>query len=160
MINALTDEFHPCQILADLQTMREHKGRLAGVTLSLFRRRGQQHGQLLPAGGRDSGPARRDRRTAQVLPDPAVLDRAPPDRRRTGGSVTVTTDAEAAADGADVLATDTWVSMGQEDRGDRPRETALRPFALDRTAARARGAPTRSCCTACPPTGAKRSTPT
>ena len=50
-------------------------------------------------------------------PDPAVLKRAAEIAAETGGSVTVTADAAAAADGADVLATDTWVSMGQEGRG-------------------------------------------
>ncbi len=49
VVNALTDEFHPCQLLADLLTVREHKGELAGLTRHLRGRRGQQHGQLLAA---------------------------------------------------------------------------------------------------------------
>ncbi len=58
VINALCDDYHPCQLLADLLAVKEHKGELKGLTMSLPGRCRQQHGQLLPAGRRDGGDAR------------------------------------------------------------------------------------------------------
>ncbi|TDD68830.1 ornithine carbamoyltransferase [Actinomadura darangshiensis] len=113
VVNALTDEFHPCQILADLQTVREAKGVLAGVTLAYFGdgANNMAHSYLL--GCATAGMHVRVGAPASLPPDPAVLARATEIAAATGGSVTVTDDADAAAAGADVLATDTWVSMGQ-----------------------------------------------
>ncbi len=114
VVNALTDQFHPCQILADLQTVREVKGTLAGVTLAYFGdgANNMSHSYLL--GGATAGLHVRIAAPHGQGPDPAVLARAAEIAQTTGGSVTVTTDAAAAAAGADVLATDTWVSMGQD----------------------------------------------
>ncbi|HXA62060.1 MAG TPA: ornithine carbamoyltransferase [Streptosporangiaceae bacterium] len=114
VVNALTDLFHPCQILADLQTVREAKGRLAGVTLSYFGdgANNMAHSYLL--GGATAGMHVRIAAPEGYLPDPAIMDRAAGIAATTGGSVLVTTDPAKAADGSDVLATDTWVSMGQD----------------------------------------------
>ena len=120
VVNALTDEFHPCQILADLQTVREHKGRLAGLTLAYLGdgANNMAHSYLL--GGASAGLHVRVGTPGTHLPDPKVVDRARAIASATGGSVLVTDDPRAAADGADVLATDTWVSMGQElEKGER-----------------------------------------
>lgn len=114
VVNALTDRFHPCQILADLQTVREVKGGLAGVTLTYFGdgANNMAHSYLL--GGAVAGMHVRIAAPESHLPDPRVLARAATVAAETGGSVTVLSDPKDAADGADVLATDTWVSMGQD----------------------------------------------
>jgi len=114
VVNALTDEFHPCQILADLQTVREVKGRLDGVTLAYFGdgANNMAHSYLL--GGATAGMHVRIGSPRGYAPDPDIIAAAARIADTTGGSVTVTTDAQAAAAGADVLATDTWVSMGQD----------------------------------------------
>jgi ornithine carbamoyltransferase len=114
VVNALTDEFHPCQILADLQTVREAKGALAGATLAYFGdgANNMAHSYLL--GCATAGMHVRVAAPASLPPDPAVVARATEIAAATGGSVTVTGDAAQAAAGADVLATDTWVSMGEE----------------------------------------------
>ncbi len=124
VVNALTDAFHPCQILADLQTVAERKGALAGLTLSYLGdgANNMAHSYLL--GGALAGMHVRIGSPETFQPDPAVLKRAGEIAAETGGSVRWTVDAAAAADGADVLATDTWVSMGQEGEY----ETRIAPF--------------------------------
>ncbi|KAB2371284.1 ornithine carbamoyltransferase [Actinomadura montaniterrae] len=114
VVNALTDEFHPCQILADLQTVREAKGALAGAALAYFGdgANNMAHSYLL--GCATAGMHVRVAAPPSLPPDPAVVARATEIAAATGGSVTVTGDAAQAAAGADVLATDTWVSMGEE----------------------------------------------
>ncbi|MGH3243100.1 MAG: ornithine carbamoyltransferase [Spirillospora sp.] len=127
VVNALTDEFHPCQVLADLQTVREAKGDLAGVTLAYFGdgATNMSHSYLL--GCATAGMHVRVGAPASQPPGPAVVARATEIAAATGGSVTVTDDPKRAADGADVLATDTWVSMGQ----DGGKDTALyEPYAV------------------------------
>ncbi|MEU1901182.1 ornithine carbamoyltransferase [Nocardiopsis dassonvillei] len=130
VVNSLTDEFHPCQILADLQTVREHKGDLAGLTLAYLGdgANNMAHSYLL--GGATAGLHVRVGAPEGHQPDPAVVARAAEIADTTGGSVTVTADAREAARGADVLATDTWVSMGQEDEA-ADREAPFRPYAID-----------------------------
>jgi ornithine carbamoyltransferase len=129
VINALTDQFHPCQILADLQTVREHKGRVAGLTLSYLgdAANNMAHSYLL--GGANAGMHVRVAGPADYQPDPQVVADAERLAAATGGSITVTRDPAAALDGADVLVTDTWVSMGQEaEKGNR--EAPFRPYAI------------------------------
>ncbi|MGW5878393.1 ornithine carbamoyltransferase [Nocardiopsis terrae] len=130
VVNALTDEFHPCQILADLQTVREHKGALAGLTLAYLGdgANNMSHSYLL--GCATAGMHVRIGAPESHHPDPVVLARAAEIARSTGGSVTVTTDPREAAGDADVVATDTWVSMGQEDEK-QDREAPFRPYAID-----------------------------
>jgi ornithine carbamoyltransferase len=130
VINALTDQFHPCQILADLQTIREHKSRLAGLVLTYVgdAANNMAHSYLL--GGAAAGMHVRVGGPAGYQPDPAVLADARRIAATTGGSVLVTADASEAFDGADVIATDTWVSMGQEHET-ADREAIFVPFAVD-----------------------------
>jgi ornithine carbamoyltransferase len=139
VVNALTDEFHPCQILADLQTVREHKKTLAGLTLTYLGdgANNMAHSYLL--GGAAAGMHVRIGSPDGFAPDPVILARAAEIAATTAGSVAHVADPHAAADGADVLATDTWVSMGQEgESGDRAAPFA--PFAVDEAAlARAAG---------------------
>lgn len=115
VINALTDEFHPCQILADLQTVTERQGALPGRTLTYLGdgANNMAHSYLL--GGVTAGMHVRVAAPDGYQPDPAVVARAAEVAARTGGSAAVMTDPLAAAKDADVLATDVWVSMGMAD---------------------------------------------
>jgi len=114
VVNSLTDLFHPCQILADLQTVAESKGSLAGLTLAYVGDGANNMAHSYALGGATAGLHVRIGTPATDLPDPAVLERAQRVEATTGGSVQVTTDAVEAVRGADVVATDTWISMGQE----------------------------------------------
>jgi len=122
VVNALTDDFHPCQILADLLTVREHKaagngGRLAGLALAYVGDGANNMAASYLLGGALAGLHVRIGAPAAFQPSPELLARAAERAAETGGSVTVTEDPVAAVAGADVVATDTWVSMGQEDEG-------------------------------------------
>ncbi|MGZ4640382.1 MAG: ornithine carbamoyltransferase [Actinomycetes bacterium] len=130
VINALTDLFHPCQILADLQTVKEHKGELAGLTLTYLGdgANNMAHSYLL--GGALAGMHVRIGSPEGYEPDPAILGRAKEIAATTGGSAEHVCDAKAAAEGADVLATDTWVSMGQEGEYE-SRVAPFLPYAVD-----------------------------
>jgi ornithine carbamoyltransferase len=130
VVNALTDEYHPCQILADLQTVLERKGSLAGRSLTYLGdgANNMAHSYLL--GGAVAGMHVRIGSPEAFQPDPGVLKRAAEIAAETGGSVAWTADPAAAADGADVLATDTWVSMGQEGEYE-ARIAPFLPYAVD-----------------------------
>lgn len=113
VINALSDEFHPCQLLADLLTIQEHKGKLAGLKLVYIGDGNNMANSYLIAG------AMAGMHVVAVTPEkysPAeeVVARATEIASSTGGSVSVSNNPADAVAGADVLATDTWVSMGQE----------------------------------------------
>ena len=129
VVNALTDQFHPCQVLADLLTVREHTGKLAGLTLSYVgdAANNMAHSYLL--GGAAAGLHVRIAGPAGWRPDQTVVTDAERIAASTGGSVVITTDPDEAFDGADVVATDTWVSMGQEGET-ADREAPFRPFAV------------------------------
>ena len=129
VVNGLTDQFHPCQVLADLQTIRQHKGTLAGLTVSYVGDTSNNMGNSYLLGSAAAGIHVRIGGPAGYSPDPAIVDQASRLAAGTGGSVLITSDPVAAVEGADVLITDTWVSMGQE-LGGAEREEALRPFAV------------------------------
>ncbi|MCZ2814492.1 ornithine carbamoyltransferase [Modestobacter sp. VKM Ac-2984] len=133
VVNALTDTFHPCQVLADLQTVLERRTQLAGLTLSYLGdgANNMAHSYLL--GGALAGMHVRIGSPEVFRPDPAVLTRAGEIAAETGGSVQWTADPAAAADGADVLATDAWVSMGQESEH-AARTGPFVPYAVDEQA--------------------------
>ena len=130
IVNALSDQFHPCQVLADLQTVAERIGSLRGLSMSYFGDGANNMAHSLMLGGVTAGMDVTIAAPDGFAPDPSVLAAAERRAADTGASVTVTTDPAAAASGADVLATDTWTSMGQEDDGlDRVRP--FRPFQLN-----------------------------
>ncbi|MEG0029168.1 MAG: ornithine carbamoyltransferase, partial [Aurantimicrobium sp.] len=116
VVNALSDEFHPCQLLADLLTIREHKDELAGLTVAFVGdgSSNMSHSYLLACAV--AGMHVRIAAPVGYQPDPAIVRDADEIAVETGGSVAVTQDAALAVDGADVVVTDTWVSMGQEDQ--------------------------------------------
>ncbi|MFP5073103.1 ornithine carbamoyltransferase [Pseudonocardia nantongensis] len=130
VVNALTDAFHPCQVLADLQTIRERCGRLAGLTLTYLGDGANNVAQSLLLGGVTAGLHVRIAAPAGFTPDPAVLCDAKARAETTGGSVTVVADPHAAVAGADVLVTDTWTSMGQESDG-LDRVAPFRPYQVN-----------------------------
>jgi ornithine carbamoyltransferase len=130
IVNALSDQFHPCQVLADLQTLVERKGSLRGLRMSYYGDGANNMAHSLMLGGVTAGIHVTVAAPEGFAPLPAVLADAQRRAESTGASVTVTSDAGAAASGADVLVTDTWTSMGQEDDGlDRVRP--FRPFQLN-----------------------------
>ncbi|WP_369372107.1 ornithine carbamoyltransferase [Promicromonospora sp. Populi] len=120
VINALTDQFHPCQILADLLTIAQHRGldSLPGTTFAYVGDAANNMASSYLLGGATAGLHVRVAGPEGFLPDDAVVARARDIAATTGGSVTVTTSAEDAVAGADVVATDTWVSMGDEAQAD------------------------------------------
>jgi ornithine carbamoyltransferase len=114
VINALTDQFHPCQVLADLQTIRAHYGSLAGRVLTFLGDGSSNMAHSYLLGGTTAGMRVRIGAPGAYHPDPAVLDTAARIAAQTGGGVEVITDPRAACAGADVIATDVWTSMGVE----------------------------------------------
>jgi ornithine carbamoyltransferase len=130
VVNALTDEFHPCQVLADLQTIRERHGCLAGLTLTYLGDGGNNMAHSLLLGGTTAGLHVRIATPPGFQPAPGVLLAAKHRAEETGGSAIVLSDPHAAVEGADVLVTDTWTSMGQEsNRVDRI--TPFRPLQIN-----------------------------
>jgi ornithine carbamoyltransferase len=130
VVNALTDQFHPCQLLADLQTIAEHKGDLAGLRLTFlgdsacnmansFLLAGTTAAMHVSVSGPDG-----------FEPTAGVLDRAEEIAGRSGGSAAYVRDPAAAVADADVVVTDTWVSMGKESEA-RARAEVFRPWQLD-----------------------------
>lgn len=117
VVNALSDDFHPCQILADLLTIREQRGELAGLTMSYYGDGANNMANSYALGGVNAGMHVRIAAPAGYQPDEAIIAEANALASATGGSLTVTDDPVAAAHGADVLVTDTWVSMGQDSVG-------------------------------------------
>jgi ornithine carbamoyltransferase len=117
VVNALTDRFHPCQVLADLQTVRERFGKLAGLTLTYLGDGANNMAHSLLLGGATAGLTVRVCAPEGFTPDPDVVRDAEDRASDTGGGVELVADPQAAVDGADVVVTDTWVSMGQEDDG-------------------------------------------
>jgi ornithine carbamoyltransferase len=126
VVNALTDEFHPCQVLADLQAIRERLGATAGRTLAYFGDGANNMASSYLLGGVTAGMHVRVAAPAGYLPDAAVVEKARQIGAVTGGSAAVLEDPEAAARDADVLATDVWVSMGQS--GEDERKAAFAPY--------------------------------
>ncbi len=114
VINALSDDFHPCQILADWQTVIEHKGSLAGLTVAYLGDGANNMGHSYLLGGALAGMHVRVGAPDGYQPASAIVADAEAIATTTGGSITVVADPDAAIAGADVVITDTWVSMGQE----------------------------------------------
>jgi len=134
VVNALTDAFHPCQVLADLQTIRAARaGRasLAGLTLTFLGDGSSNMAHSYLLGGATAGLNVRIASPEPYRPDPAVMAAAAEIAGLTRGSVRWYADADEACAGADVLATDVWASMGQESEHE-ARTATMRPFSLDK----------------------------
>ncbi len=130
VVNALSDEFHPCQVLADLQTIAERKGSLRGLRMTYLGDGANNMAHSLMLGGVTAGIHVTLAAPEGFAPDAAFAGAAAQRAEETGASVTVTSDADAAARGADVLVTDTWTSMGQEGDG-LDRVKPFRPYQVN-----------------------------
>ncbi len=130
VINALSDDFHPCQLLADLLTIREHKGDLAGLTLTFVGDGACNMAQSYLLAGATAGMHVRVASPEGFTPNAGVVADATAIAATTGGSVALFTDAREAAAGSDILVTDTWVSMGKEEEK-AARVTVLGPYRVD-----------------------------
>lgn len=138
VINALTDTHHPCQALADLLTLREHFGALAGLRVAYFGDGNNVSHSLMEAGAL-AGMHIVVATPEQYAPNEAIVREASAVADATGGSITVTTDHFAAAAGAHAVYTDVWLSMGDSVEERTARAEALAPFQVDAAAmARAR----------------------
>lgn len=133
VINALSDDYHPCQILADLQTVREHKGKTQGLSIAYLGDAANNMANSYLLGCATAGMHVRIAGPKGYLPDESVVAEAKQRAAETGGSVLVTTDADEALKDVDVVATDTWVSMGQEDEKE-ARLQLFRDYAVDENA--------------------------
>ncbi|MCC3761899.1 ornithine carbamoyltransferase [Glycomyces sp. TRM65418] len=128
VVNALTDGWHPCQLLADLQTVAEHRP-LKGTTLAYVGDAAFNMGNSTVIACSMAGMHVRIGAPEGYRPADEVLARAAAINAATGGSVTVTADPVEAVAGADVVSTDAWVSMGMTDGEQRLAE--LRPYQLN-----------------------------
>ena len=113
VVNALTDDYHPCQGLADLLTIREHLGRLEGVKLA-YVGDGNNMANTYLIGGALAGMQVVIASPLGYHPSEDVVAAAQQIAATTGATLTVTHDPELAVGGANVVITDTWASMGQE----------------------------------------------
>ncbi|MDQ1555588.1 MAG: ornithine carbamoyltransferase, partial [Actinomycetota bacterium] len=115
VINALSDDFHPCQLLADLLTIREHRGALPGLTVTFLGDGRSNMAQSYVLACAVAGIHVRVASPPDYAPDDSVVRDADAVAAKSGGSVTLFTDPLEAVAGVDVVVTDTWVSMGKED---------------------------------------------
>ncbi len=118
VINSLSDDFHPCQLLADLMTIREHKGSLAGLNVAFIGDGSSNMANSYLVAGAMAGINVRVATPATYQPLADAHDTSARIASATGGSVLVTDDVAAVLVDADVVVTDTWISMGQESEKD------------------------------------------
>jgi ornithine carbamoyltransferase len=129
VMNGLTDAAHPCQVLADLLTIRERRGRLDGLRL-VYLGDGNNVCASLMVGAATFGMDVVAATPEAYRPDPRAVGVALERAGEAGGSVELTTEADAAVEGADVLYTDVWTSMGQEAENEH-RVRDLRGYGID-----------------------------
>jgi ornithine carbamoyltransferase len=129
VVSALTDQFHPCQLLADLQTIEEHRGHLPGVSVAFLGDAASNMSHSFLLAGATAGMHIRVSGPEDFHPDPVVLADAERIAGTTGGSAAYVEDPVEAVQGVDVVVTDTWVSMGKEDEADERMKPFL-PYAV------------------------------
>ena len=129
VVNALTDDFHPCQLLADLLTVAEHKGDLAGLTVAFVGDGASNMGNSWLLAGATAGLHVRVSSPEGYAPDLQMVDEAARIAEGTGGSAVLEPDPRAAVTGADVVVTDTWISMGKEEEA-AARAEVFAPFSV------------------------------
>ncbi|GAA4389916.1 ornithine carbamoyltransferase [Tsukamurella soli] len=130
VVNALSDDFHPCQILADLQTIAERKGALAGLKLTYLGDGANNMSHSYMLGCVTAGIDVTISAPEGFTPAARFVDAARTRAKETGAEVSIISDPVLAVAGVDVVVTDTWVSMGQEADG-LDRKAPLRPYRID-----------------------------
>jgi len=126
VLNALTDDSHPCQVMADVMTIEEHRGAIAGKKVAWTGDGNNMAQTLIEAAGRFG--------FTLALATPKALEVAPRYldwARREGADVTVTRDPAEAVAGADAVIADTWLSMGDQGEARARRHNLLRPYQVD-----------------------------
>ena len=126
VLNALTDDSHPCQVMADVMTIEQHRGPIAGKKVAWTGDGNNMAQTLIEAAGRFG--------FTLALATPKALEVAPRYldwARREGADVTVTRDPAEAVAGADAVITDTWLSMGDQGEARARRHNLLRPYQVD-----------------------------
>jgi len=126
VINGLTDDSHPCQLMADIMTFEEHRGPIAGKVVAWSGDGNNVAASWIHAAVK-FGFELRLACPRELMPKQALLDWA----RAQGGRVSVAHDAEVAVAGADCVVTDAWLSMGDENKGAANRHNLLAPFRVD-----------------------------
>jgi len=129
VVNALTDDFHPCQLLADLMTVKEHKGALAGLKVTFVGDGACNMGNSWLLAGATAGMHVVISSPEGFEPSSDMVRQAADIAATTGGSAVLEESAEKAVGDADVVVTDTWVSMGREEEA-AERLDSLQPYAL------------------------------
>ena len=135
VVNALSDDFHPCQILADLQTIAERKGAegtgsVAGLKLTYLGDGANNMAHSYMLGCVTAGIDVTISAPSGFQPDERFVEAARARGKETGAEVSVISDPVLAVAGVDVVVTDTWVSMGQEDDGV-DRNAPFRPYQIN-----------------------------
>ena len=131
VINALTDLLHPCQVLTDLLTIQEHKGKnLKGLKMA-YVGDGNNMTNSYMYGCAKAGMTFVAATPADYQPDAAVTKQAKEDAKLTGASIELVTDPVEAVKDADIVVTDTWASMGQEDEHD-ARKKIFAPYQVNK----------------------------
>lgn len=130
VINGLTDLHHPCQILSDLFTIKEGKGKLKGLKLA-YVGDGNNIAHCLLEGGAKVGMEVVIASPKAYMPEPEVVQSAMEMAKKAGGAISVLNDPVKAVEGADVIYTDVWVSMGQEAER-KKRLKALKPYQMNK----------------------------
>ncbi|WP_045822998.1 ornithine carbamoyltransferase [Williamsia herbipolensis] len=130
VVNALSTEFHPCQVLADLQTIIEHKGTTAGLSMTYLGDGANNMAHSLLLGGVTAGMNVTVSSPEQFRPAPWVLDAVTARAAQTGATARIEGDPHAAVAGADIVVTDTWTSMGDEGDG-LDRVAPFRPYQVN-----------------------------
>ena len=131
VINALTDLLHPCQVLTDLLTIQEHKGKnLKGLKMA-YVGDGNNMTNSYMYGCAKAGMTFVAATPADYKPDATVTKQAKEDAKLTGAGIELVTDPVEAVKGADIVVTDTWASMGQEDEHD-ARKKIFAPYQVNK----------------------------
>ena len=118
VINALSDSWHPCQLLADLMTIREHFGKTQGLKLAYVGDAANNMANSYLVACALAGMSVSVAAPEGYLPDKEVVSRAREIAALQGGTIEITSDPGQAVEGANVIATDTWISMGMEEEAE------------------------------------------
>lgn len=129
--NGLTEKFHPTQILADLMTIKEHKGHLKGIKMAYFGDARYNMGNSLMIGASKMGLDFCAVAPKELWPEASLVEKCKEFAKASGGSVTLTESVEEGIKNADVVVTDVWVSMGEPDSVWIERINMLKPYQVN-----------------------------